>query len=115
MYSVQGDKVFYSNGVGEGELFLTVPHCASDARLHKDVRGTGANHRNVAQRFAIGEAMTYILLILFGGGLSAGGAVKVGLYASQPACEVARDVLTAPDTTLSRRMVLCIPIDQPER
>jgi hypothetical protein len=54
----------------------------------------------------------YILIVLFGGGLSSGHSEKIGVYNSEQTCQAARGVLIQEDTPLSKHYVICVPADK---
>lgn len=56
--------------------------------------------------------MAYVLIILMGGGFSAGAVFKVGAYKTQDGCKAARAILIDEKTPLHAGYVLCVPIDQ---
>lgn len=57
--------------------------------------------------------MTWVLIILMGGGLSSGSVFKVGSYNQETSCEIVRKKLVDDQKTpLRSSHVLCVPVDK---
>lgn len=55
--------------------------------------------------------MTFVLIVLMGGGFASGSVFKIGTYKTQDSCQAARAVLIDEKTPLRSSYVLCVPID----